>query len=94
VDLNIINYWKKEQKDNGTIHQLAIDSKKDHDLVRREVFYTIINEFGIPMKLARPIKMCLIETYSKVCIVKNLSDAFPIQHHCFSTLLYNTLPGR
>jgi len=50
------------------------------------------------MKLVRLIKMCLNETYSKVCIGKNLSDAFPIQnglkqgdiyHHyfqlCFTT---------
>jgi len=32
------------------------------------------------VKLVRPIKMCLNETYSEVHIGKNLSDAFPIQH--------------
>jgi len=32
------------------------------------------------MKLVRLIEMCLNETYSKVCIGKNLSDAFPIQN--------------
>jgi len=42
--------------------------------------YNILNEFGIPMKLVRLIKMCLNETYSKVHIGKNLSDAFPIQN--------------
>jgi hypothetical protein len=31
------------------------------------------------MKLVRLIKMCLNETYSKVCIGKHLSDSFPIQ---------------
>jgi hypothetical protein len=31
------------------------------------------------MKLVRIIKMCLNETYSKVCIGKDLSDAFHIQ---------------
>jgi hypothetical protein len=55
--------------------------------------YNILIEFGIPMKLARLIKMCLNETYSKVRIRKHLSDSFPIQnglkHYCFSTLLYS-----
>jgi hypothetical protein len=37
-------------------------------------------EFGIPKKLVRLIKMCLNETYSKVCIGKLLSDKFPIQN--------------
>jgi hypothetical protein len=32
------------------------------------------------MKLVRSIKMCLNETYSKVCIGKHLSDSFPIQN--------------
>jgi len=60
--------------------------------VRREVFYSTIIEFGMPMKLVRLMKMCLDETYIKVCICKNVSGAFPIQnglkqgtlyHHCF-----------
>jgi len=58
--------------------------------------YSILTEFGIPMKLVRLIKMHLNETYSKVCMIKHLSDAFPVQNglkqgdaygHCFSTLL-------
>jgi hypothetical protein len=47
--------------------------------VRREVLYNILIEFGEPMKLVRLIKMCLNETYCKVCIGKYLSDSFPIQ---------------
>ena len=39
----------------------------------------ILIEFGIPMKLERLIKMCLSETYSRVCIGKHLSDVFPIK---------------
>jgi hypothetical protein len=41
-----------------------------HVIVRREVLYSIPKEFGIPMKVVRQIKMCLNETYSKVCIGK------------------------
>jgi hypothetical protein len=50
------------------------------------------------MQLVRLIKMCLNERHSKVCIVKYVSDSFPIQngksdketlyHHCSSTLLW------
>jgi hypothetical protein len=62
--------------------------------VRREVLYNILIEFGIPMKLVRLIKMCLNETYSKVCIGKHLSDSFPIQNSlkqgdALSPLLFN-----
>jgi hypothetical protein len=54
--------------------------KKAYDSVRREVLYNILLEFGIPMKLARLIKMCLNETYSKVRIGKHLSDSFPMKN--------------
>ena len=36
--------------------------------------YNILIEFGIPMKLVRLIKMCLIETYSRVRVGRHLSD--------------------
>jgi hypothetical protein len=62
--------------------------------VRREVMYNILIEFEVPMKLVRLIKMCLNETYSKVCIGKYLSDSFPIQNSlkqgdALSPLLFN-----
>jgi hypothetical protein len=46
------------------------------------------------MKLVRLIKMCLNETYSKVCIGKHLSDSFPNQNglkqgDALSPLLFN-----
>jgi hypothetical protein len=46
------------------------------------------------MKLVRLIKMCLKETYSKVCIGKHLSESFPIQNglkqgNALSPLLLN-----
>jgi hypothetical protein len=47
----------KKWENNETVHQLFIDLKKAYDSVRREVFYNILIEFGIPMKLGRLIKM-------------------------------------
>jgi hypothetical protein len=42
--------------------------------------YSILIEFGVPMKLVRLIKMCLNEMYSKARIANHLSDNFPIQN--------------
>jgi hypothetical protein len=36
----------------------------------------ILSEFDIPIKLARIIKTCLNETYSRVQVGKHLSDMF------------------
>jgi hypothetical protein len=58
---------------NGTVHQLFIGFKEAYDSARREVSYNFLTEFGISMTLARLIKMCLYETYSKVCIGKYVS---------------------
>jgi hypothetical protein len=55
---------------NEAVHQLLIDFKKLYDSVRREVLYSILIEFGIPMKLVRLIKMCLTEMYSRVWVGK------------------------
>jgi hypothetical protein len=87
-------YWRKNWNLHETVHQLFIDFKKAYDLVRREVLYRILIEFGVPMKLVRLIKMCLKETYSKLHIGKHLSDGFPIQNglkqgDALSPLLFN-----
>jgi len=60
----------------------------------REVLYKILIEFGIPRKLVRLIKMSLTETYSRVRVVENVSDRFPIrnglkQGDALSPLLFN-----
>jgi hypothetical protein len=60
----------------STSHRL----QEAYDSVRREVLYIILIEFRVPMKLVRLIKMCLNETYNKVCRGKCLSDALPIQN--------------
>ena len=62
------------------MHQLFIDFKKVYDSSRRQVFYNILIEFGIPMKLVRVIKMCLSETCSRVQVDKHLSGVFPIKN--------------
>jgi hypothetical protein len=63
---------------NGTVHQLFIDFKKAYDLVKREVLYNVLLEFGVPKNLVRLIKMYLNYTYSKVRVGKFLSEKFPI----------------
>ena len=42
--------------------------------------YIILIKFGIPKKLVRLIKMYMTETYSRVRVVKNLSEMFPIRN--------------
>jgi hypothetical protein len=56
------------------MHQLFIDFKKAYDLVRREVSYNILIEFGIHMKISSPTKCILNETCSRVWVGRNLSD--------------------
>jgi hypothetical protein len=53
-------------------YRLCINSEKAYDSVIREGLYIILVECGMPMKLVRLIKMCVNETYSRVCIGKNL----------------------
>jgi len=88
------NTCKVKWEYNEAVHQLFIDFKETYDLVRREVLYNILIEFGIPKKLVRLIKMCLTETYSRVQVGKNLSDMFRVrnglkQGDALSPLLFN-----
>jgi hypothetical protein len=75
-----IRYWGGGLEYNETVHQLFIDFKRTYDSVGMEVLYNILTEFEVPMKLFRLIKICLNETYNKVCITKYLSDKFPVQN--------------
>jgi hypothetical protein len=47
------------------IHCLFVDLKKEYDSVRREVLYSIVTEFGVPMKLDRVLKMCVMKPVVK-----------------------------
>jgi len=42
--------------------------------------YSILIEFGVPIKLVRLIKLCLTEKYSIVRVGKNLCEMFPIRN--------------
>jgi hypothetical protein len=45
------------------------------------VLHSILIDFGMPMELVRPIKMCLNEMYSKVRIGTYFSENFPISNY-------------
>jgi len=56
--------------------------------------YNILIQFGIPVKLVRLIKMCLMETYSRVRVGRHLCDTFHIrnglkQGDALTPLLFN-----
>jgi hypothetical protein len=60
-----VRHWRKKWEYNSTSNstiaiQLFINFKQAHDSMGREVFYSILIEFGVPMKLVRLIKMCLM----------------------------------
>jgi len=58
---------EKKWEYNVAVRQLFVDFKKTYDLVRREVLYNVLIEFGIPMKLVRLIKI-LCEFYKPYSI--------------------------
>jgi hypothetical protein len=83
----ILQILDKKWEYNGTVCQLFIDFKKACGLIRREVLYSIVIEFGMPRKLGVLMQMCYIP-------YRQQSDKFPIQNgHCFSTLLWNMPSG-
>jgi hypothetical protein len=49
---------EKKLEYSETVRKLFIDFKKVYDSIRREVLYSILTDFRVPMKLVRMIKMC------------------------------------
>jgi hypothetical protein len=79
---------------SASIYQLFTDFKEAYDSVRREVLYSTLIRFGVPMKLLKLIKICLNYKYSEVHRRKHLSDNFLIQNglkqgDALSPLLFN-----
>jgi hypothetical protein len=58
VGSDVIDHLERKIGENRAAHRLFIDFEKDYDSVRREVLYSILIEFLVPMKLFRLIKMC------------------------------------
>jgi hypothetical protein len=85
--------------EDSELHTRCHEHLKSHTATYRfqeslSFSYNILIGFGIWRKLVELIKMCLNETYSRVCIGKNLSDKFPIQdglkqEDALSPLLFN-----
>jgi hypothetical protein len=46
-------FYVLSKKNDETVHQLFVDFNKAYDSVRREVLYSILIEFGVPVKLVR-----------------------------------------
>jgi hypothetical protein len=66
---------KRNGEHNASVNQLFVDFKKAYDSLRREVFYNIFTELGVPIKISS-----LNETYSRIRISERLPDYFPIQN--------------
>jgi hypothetical protein len=76
----ICQILEKKWEYNEAAHQLFVDFKQVYISIRREIFNNVLNEFGIPLKLVRLIKMCRNDTYSTARVGKHLSDKFPVNN--------------
>jgi hypothetical protein len=86
-----VRYCRKKWEYNETVHHLFIDLKKAYDSVRREVLYNILIEFGVPMKLARLIKMCLNKTTNYYSIKQYSNPSGPMVYNSGALLPPPTL---
>src|ERR1700744_3058784 len=85
---------EKSWEFNITIHQLFVDFKQAYDSLDRNVFFSIMEEFCIPMKLTRLTKATLMDTKCRILIQNSPLDPFDIdtgfkQGDRLSTLLFN-----
>jgi hypothetical protein len=59
---------------------MLADSRNNLNRGKHSHRRSILIEFRVPMKLVRLIKICLSETWSKICVRKHLCDSFPIKN--------------
>lgn len=79
---------------NIDLHHLFIDFKQAYDSIYRSKMYETLQEFGIPDKLIRLVRMCLNNSAARVRVQGGFSDVFSIsrglrQGDVLSTILFN-----
>jgi uncharacterized protein Yka (UPF0111/DUF47 family) len=89
-----VRYFRKKWEYNEEVHQLFTDYRKACDSVRREVLCDVLIQFGIPVKLASLIKLCLNEMCNRLRVGKHFSDMFSVkiglkQGDALTPLLFN-----
>jgi hypothetical protein len=52
-----VRYWRKNASTKRQYISSFVDFKKACDSVRRKVLYNVLIEFGVSVKVVRPIKM-------------------------------------
>jgi hypothetical protein len=79
---------EKGNEYSGITYQLFMDFKEAYDTFRREVLWSVLIEFVIPVKLVILTKICLNETLNKVFTVKNMSHPSFIQNDVKKEVIY------
>jgi hypothetical protein len=62
------------------VNRRFVEFQKTYYSFRMDVFYNVLVEVGVCMKLFSVIKMCLTETYTRVRLGKSLSEMCPIKN--------------
>uniref|UniRef100_A0A8D9ELZ3 Craniofacial development protein 2 n=1 Tax=Cacopsylla melanoneura TaxID=428564 RepID=A0A8D9ELZ3_9HEMI len=76
------------------VHALFIDFKKAYDSIKRDQIWNYMKDFGIPSKLIRLCKLCVLSSKVKVRIENEYSETFDVntgvrQGDGLSPLLFN-----
>jgi len=84
---------------NVESHLIFIDSKQAYDSINRIYLYEILEEFRIPKKLVKLVKMTLQDSNGKVKIQGQLTETFGIERglrqvmhcvqHCLIIIIIN-----